>query len=199
MLECLLHESCGLRRVRLWVRDEITDSASKFKCLRSITRSDSSRSGRLEIDQYVGKIVPDGDLYGEYICHRAKYDPYARELDELMLGGRKEKLREELDKAKDAPWIIAPITQEVGADHAGFVKVFGFIAADMHYWDNSSSGPTYERVSDDVATFHRYCIDIVTDIISIILREEIRPRRRQDPPSPTTSSGVTRKAKKAMK
>jgi GAF domain-containing protein len=199
MLECLLHESCGLRRVRLWVRDEITDSTSKFKCLRSITRSDSSRSGSLEIDQYVGKIVPDGDLYGEYICHRAKYDPYARELDELMLGGRKEKLREELDKAKDAPWIIAPITQEVGADHAGFVKVFGFIAADMHYWDNSSSGPTYERVSDDVATFHRYCIDIVTDIISIILREEIRPRRRQDPPSPTTSSGVTRKAKKEMK
>lgn len=177
MLRCLLHESCGLRRVRLWTRDRIANSSFEFRCNRSITRADSSRSGQEEIDQYVGKIVPDRDVYGGYICHRAKYDPYARELDEFMLGGRKERLREVLDKAKNAPWTIAPVTQEVGGDHASFVKVFGFIAADMHFWDKRLNAAVYEAVSEEVATYQRYCIDIVTDIISIVIREEIRPRK----------------------
>ena len=188
LLGSLLDPSCGLRRARLW----ILDGDGSFKCIHSVTREDSVAVGYDKTDAYANLLIPSSDPFGDYIRVRAIYDPYARVMDETMLGDHKELLSQELHKAQGAPWIIAPICRNTESGSSD-QTLLGFIAADNHYWDSETKQPRCQSVSEDMMTYHRYCIDEITDIISSIMVFQRRAlmglqrraqRRKQPRPTP---------------
>ncbi len=174
LAKVLVDSSCGLRRVRIWLcLGKLRAEECAFICIKSINRISGDGSGRVEIDKYVGKCLSWEDPYLKYIVARSAYDPYARVLDATMLGNKEEPLGKVLDKAPHAPWIVAPIISKGNLDEPlEKVRVVGFLAADMHYFDAGTKSVKCEEVPNDLQTYQRYCVDLVTDVLGGLLRYE---------------------------
>ena len=169
LLKNLLHESCGLYRLRLWLKtsgvDQVDSSVpAGFSCSYSYSRGKPGKDPKVEAN-HIGLQIQIDDPYADYISIRARFDPYARLLDHSMLGDQEETVSKQLGKCPGAPWIVAPV---IRGD-----EMIGFVAADTHYFDSKSGTPAYEAIPEVVNVFQRYCVDATTDILASVLKVQL--------------------------
>ncbi|HXS99018.1 MAG TPA: SIR2 family protein [Candidatus Limnocylindrales bacterium] len=131
LLEGLLVEETGLKRVRVWKtltpiadeRDGGTKRVMSFQCVRSLTSDDATLPGKLKSDAYVGCKSDATDTYCRYTINRYRHDPFARWQHPAMFG-RTDPNCTDLDKDPAGSWIVAPIVRGE--------KLLGFLSADNH-------------------------------------------------------------------
>ena len=130
LLEALLLEGTGLKRVRVWraIVSTANDGGSAgggqaigFQCVRSLTTADSTAAGKPDRDAYVGCKADASDIYCHYTMSRFGHDPFARWQHPAMFGSP-DPNSGHLDKDPRGSWIVAPIVRKE--------RLLGFISAE---------------------------------------------------------------------
>jgi len=168
LMRTLTDESVGLMRVRLWECDTDGDGNSAFHCTRSYTTRDATLRGKKQWDEYSGLFSKKTTPYCAYTVRRSAFDPYARQQHWSMFGVEDPNCGN-LDKDPDGTWIVGPIR------HPKTRKLLGFLSCDTH--KQMRGEPVEVSVSDAISEFQRRAVDLVTDMMSVIIRCETISRK----------------------
>lgn len=191
LLAALVENECDLQRARLFVTHIGADGRLvRAECVGSCDKDNASPPNHNPINGYQGKQLTGTDAYVEYTLGRAPYDPYARLQDAVTLGGIPDPSKDVFHKADGRPWIVAPVGLQRFRAQDGSrrgMKPFGYLAADNFRWVPDRSimrdlGEDDPRKVEggDMFVFQRYCVDFVSDILSILLRYEGKSVFAQD-------------------
>lgn len=179
LLATLVSEECGLLRARLFRVDVNYVGLERAVCIGSRDATGRSHPEAKEINGYLGEQIIGRDSYVEYTMRRSEFDPYARLQDQITLGGVEDPSVDRFHKVPGRPWIVAP----VGPQHYDWetgvrsgMTTLGYLAADHFCWD-SSAGRMRDASQEDRGEsgdcedfgFKRYCMDFISDVLSILI------------------------------
>ena len=167
-LLALVGDSCGLRRVRLWLRS--VGSNHEFTLERSICSSVAIGKSIGVWDEYKGIRTSATDPYCKYTVSRATENPFA-EFQHKSMFDTEDPNGKVLKKSPDGKWLVAPIS------HRG--EVYGFISADNHIEINNDGQESIydERISDQVKEMQRCALDVIVRLIEKLVRVKCKPVR----------------------
>jgi hypothetical protein len=182
LLETLVGPGCGFKRVRLFAVICDSEGLKRTVCVGSFAASRVGPPGHARKNGYRGHVINGKDEYIEYTLARSDFDPYARLQDRVTLGGADDPSDGILHKALGRPWVIAP----VGLQHYQWqtgtrigMTMLGYLAGDDFYWDSkakkmidASEQLIDESVAEEEFVFKRYCLDFVSDMLSILMYHE---------------------------
>jgi len=158
LLNLLVHEACGLARVRLWQVSK--NENGKMELLDSSTSSGAEIDGIPLRGGYIGVENTFGNNYVRLALDRAEKDSLAF-FESSATFGNSDSQCARLNKDPSGSWIVGPIVLKRASD---FVP-WGYITADNHYPVDSKikSTPGIERhPGTRVWNFQRTCVDLVT-------------------------------------
>jgi hypothetical protein len=169
-LRALTGESCGLRRIRFWLRTQATNH--EFTINRSVCSPKASPLKQEMWDQYTNKgiVTNEADPYCKYTIARAREQPFA-ELQHMSMFDGEDLNWRELKKCKEGKWFVAPI--------ASRGKVYGFISADNHIelMQNGQAMIVEERVPEQVLEMQKCAIDVIVRLIENLVRIKFNASR----------------------
>ncbi len=181
-LKTLLHDSCGIRRVRRWQRTPKSTDPIHFSIIRSFNHGRSTTD-----NDYVGIETDSNDLCCRYTVDRSNESPYAQ-FQHFELFGKADENAKELHKDPEGEWLVAPIIY-----HG---EIVGFLSADNH--SIRQGKPKANEVSEEVGEFQRCSLDLIADLLSPIVALGFK-RNPRSQPAPNPVSIRKEKAKRKPK
>jgi hypothetical protein len=165
LMEALILETCGLKRIRIWRRIPSTllkewelSPSPAFYCVDSLTTSDATISGKPTRGAYKDCAGLSDDPYCRYTVGRYAHDPFGKWQHPSMFGGPDVNATV-LDKDPAGSWAVAPIVH----NH----DLLGFVSADTHI--STAQGPKELAVGRNQAMFQARAMDVIADTVRFVL------------------------------
>jgi len=159
-LRALIGNSCGIRRVRFWLRTQ--SPACEFKIDRSLCSSAASMQNTEIWNRFLGLVTSDSDPYCKYTVARATEQPFT-EFQHMSMFGEVDLNYRALNKCRDGIWLVAPIVYNN--------EICGFLSADNHI-EQLCSGILEiidERLPEQVREMQRCAMDVIVRLIENIV------------------------------
>lgn len=159
-LSSLLEDSCGLKRVRLWICDhQGKDGFQSFRLCYGLSRISADANAPISKKIPANCVTDTDDRYCAYTVARSLTDPHTQFQHREMFG-EPDRNAGCLAKDIDGSWLVGPIL------YSG--KLVGFISADNHIDAKEL------KISEELAEFQRCAVDLITDLIEPIVGGEVK-------------------------
>ena len=163
LLKCLLHDSVGLFRVRLWAGDnDNPDLIQEFKCIESAVLPDCQVDGLPEANPYWDKRAQVNDAYCQYTIYRTPSYPYA-EHQHWSMFSKEDPNCKTLHKDPQGSWIVGPVSSVAKT-------LVGFVSADMHRPSRDGTQVKEVRAEEGQRAFQRCAVDLITHFLQPLVR-----------------------------